>query len=107
MSRKARNKQQPVQSQEGPLTNGRVKEREKTCTGEGRSVDIQHVLSVMACREKRKENNCGVREKKPHYCKLKGLFYQRQEVLNLERRPPTKREVMNQKWLHYNKICYG
>lgn len=43
MSRKARNKQQPVQSQEGPLTNGRVKEREKTCTGEGRSVDIQRV----------------------------------------------------------------
>lgn len=106
MSRKARNKQQPVQSQEGPLTNGRVKEREKTCTGEGRSVDIQHVLSVMACREKRKESNCGVREKKPRYCKLKGLFYQRQEVLNLERRAPTKREVMNQKWLHY-KICYG
>lgn len=77
MSRKARNKQQPVWSQEGPLTNGRVKEREKTCTGEGRSVDIQYVLSVVACREKRKESNCVVREKKPSYCKLKGLFYQR------------------------------
>lgn len=106
MSRKARNKQQPVGSQEGPLTKGRVKEREKTCTGEGRSVDIQHVLSVMACREKRKESNCGVREKKPRYCTPKGLFHQTQEVLSLERRPPTEREVMNQKWLHY-KICFG
>lgn len=62
--------------------------------------------TTCACREKRKESNCGVREKKPSYCKLKGLFYQSQEVLNLEKRPPTKREVMNQKLLHY-KIGFG
>lgn len=86
MSRKARNKQQPGWSQEGRLHNLRVKGKEKKpCTGEGRSVDIDR-QSVRACREKMKESKGVARGKKPSYCKLKGLFHQGQEVLDLERR---------------------
>lgn len=81
MSRKARNKQQPVWSQEGPLNNLRVKEKEKkTCTGERSSVDIEYTQSVKACTEKMKKSKGVIRHKKSSYCKLKGLFYQGQEI---------------------------
>jgi len=50
------------------------------------SVDRQYMYSVKAYREMMKESKGVARDKKPSYCKLKGLFYQGQELLYLERR---------------------
>jgi len=64
MSRKARNKQQPAWSQGEPPNNLKVeKERKKNHVLEmKRPVDVEHMQSVKACREKMAESKGMIRE---------------------------------------------